>query len=329
MPDQKESKMTDYIWDYHNPYQWLERVQRSSFPPLMICVAISGGIHGKEANPDLPETPQEQVEQTLEAYEAGASMVHIHARDPEKWWDGADNAEQYRKVNGMIREACPEIIINNSTGGSLGMTVEQRVACLDAGPEVATLNMGPDMYKFKFRERKAPLPHPKGEEEVEGVLPVTYGELRQFATGMKERGIKPELEVYHPGQLWAVFDLVELGLVAAPYFIQFVMGYQMSPWATPRNLINFMDQLPGQSIVEVSGLGPFQLPMTTMAMILGAQMVRVGMEDNIYYRRGQLLKTNAEAVERVVRIAGELNREIATPAQARKMLGLSRAPSTY
>jgi 3-keto-5-aminohexanoate cleavage enzyme len=126
-----------------------------------------------------------------------------------------------------------------------------------------------------------------------------------------------------------VFDLVELGLVAAPYFIQFVMGYQMSPWATPRNLINFMDQLPGQSIVEVSGLGPFQLPMTTMAMILGAQMVRVGMEDNIYYRRGQLLKTNAEAVERVVRIAGELNREIATPAQARKMLGLSRAPSTY
>lgn len=321
--------MTDCMWNYHNPYEWMERVQRSSFPPLMICVAITGGIQGKEANADLPETPEEQVEQTLEAYEAGASMVHIHARDPEKWWDGADNAEQYRKVNGMIREACPEMIINNTTGGSLGMTVDQRVACLDAGPEVATLNMGPDMYKFKFRERKAPLPHPRPEEDVQGVLPVTYGELRQFAAGMKERGIKPELEVYNPGQLWAVFDLMELGLVEPPYFVQFVMGYQMSPWATPRNLINSIDQLPAQSIVEVSGLGPYQLPMTTMAMILGAQMVRVGMEDNIYYRRGQLLKSNAEAVERVVRIANELNREIATPAQAREMLGLSPQPSQY
>jgi 3-keto-5-aminohexanoate cleavage enzyme len=318
-----------YTWDYHNPYAWLERVQRSSFPPLMICVAITGGIQGKEASPHLPETPEEQVEQTLQAYEAGASMVHIHARDPEKWWDGADNAEQYRKVNGMIREACPEIIINNTTGGSLGMTIEQRVACLDAGPEVATLNMGPDMYKFKFKERKEPLPHPKPEEDVEGVLPVTYGELRRFATAMKERGIKPEMEVYNPGQLWAVQDLVDLGLVEPPYFIQFVMGYQMSPWATPRNLVNFMDQLPGQCAVEVSGLGPYQLPMTTMAMILGAQMVRVGMEDNIYYRRGQLLKNNAEAVRRVVRTADELNRDIAAPAQAREMLGLSAAPSGY
>jgi 3-keto-5-aminohexanoate cleavage enzyme len=321
--------MKGHIWEYHNPYEWLERVQKSSFPSLVICVAITGGIQGKEANPDLPETPEEQVEQTLEAYEAGASMVHLHARDPKKWWDGADNAEQYRRVNGMVREACPEIIINNTTGGSLGMTLEQRVACLDAGPEVATLNMGPDMYKFKFKERKAPLPHPKPEEDAEGVLPVTYAELRQFATAMQERGIKPELEVYHPGQLWAVLHLVDQSLVNPPYLIQFVMGYGMSPWATPRNLVNFVEQLPSGSIVEVAGLGQYQLPMTTLAMILGAQMVRVGMEDNVYYRRGQLLKSNAEAVERVVRIANELNREIATPAQAREMLGLSPAPSGY
>jgi 3-keto-5-aminohexanoate cleavage enzyme len=103
----------------------------------------------------------------------------------------------------------------------------------------------------------------------------------------------------------------------------------MSPWATPRNLVNFMDQLQEQCLVEVSGLGPFQLPMTTMAMILGAQMVRVGMEDNIYYSRGRLLVKNAEAVERAVRIAQDLNREIATPAQAREMLGLSQTPSSY
>jgi 3-keto-5-aminohexanoate cleavage enzyme len=321
--------MGSTIWQYRNPYEWLGRVQRSSFPPLIICVAITGGVHGKEANPNLPETPEEQVEQTLEAYEAGASMVHVHARDPQKWWDLVDNADQYRRVNAMIRQACPEIIINNTTGDSAGMTLEQRVARLDAWPEVATLNMGPDMYTFKFKERKSPLPHPKPKSTVEGVIPVTYGELRTLAGAMKERGIKPEMEVYNPGQLWAVHDLFDLKLVDPPYFVQFVMGYQMSPWATPRNLINFMDQLPEHCLVEVSGLGVFQLPMTTMAMILGAQMVRVGMEDNIYYRRGQLLKSNAEAVERVVRIAAELNREIATPAQAREMLGLSPTPSRY
>jgi len=321
--------MHDAIWDYYNPYDWLSRVRQSSFPPLAICVAITGGVQGKEANPNLPETPEEQVEQTHECYEAGASMLHLHARDPQKWWDGSGEVEQYRKVHGMIRRACPEIIINNTTGGSIGMTLEQRVSCLDAAPEVATLNMGPDMYKLRLKERLAPLPHPRPAQELSGTLPITYEELRHFATAMQARGIKPEMEVYHPGQLWSVFDLIEQGLVEAPYLVQFVMGYGMSPWATPRNLVNFIEQLPPGCVVEVSGVGPFQLPMTSLAIILGAQMVRVGMEDNVYYRRGQLLQNNAEAVERMVRIARELGREVATPAQAREMLGLSPSPRQY
>ena len=209
------------------------------------------------------------------------------------------------------------------------MTVEDRLACLDAAPEVATLNMGPDMYKLRLKDRKPPLPHPRPGEEMSGTLPITYDELRRFAIAMRERSIKPEMEVYHSGQLWSMFDLIDQGLVEPPYLVQFVMGYGMSPWATPRNLVHFFDQLPPQCLVEVSGVGPFQLPMTTMAVIMGAQMVRVGMEDNVYYRRGQLLKSNVEAVERIVRIAGELNRDIATPAQARKMLGLPEEPSQY
>jgi 3-keto-5-aminohexanoate cleavage enzyme len=321
--------MQDAIWDYYNPYEWLSRVRQSSFPSLAICVAITGGVQGKEANPNLPETPEEQTEQTYECYEAGASMVHLHVRDPQKWWDGSGQVEQYRKVNAMIRSACPEIIINNTTGGSFGMTLEQRLACLDATPEVATLNMGPDMYKIRLRERKAPLPHPRPAEEVSGTLAVTYEELRRFARAMQKRGIKPELEVYHPGQLWSVFDLIEQGLVAPPYLVQFVMGYGMSPWATPRNLVSFFEQLPSGCAVEVSGVGPFQLPMTSLAMILGAQMVRVGMEDNVYYSRGQLLQSNVEAVDRVVRIARELGRKIATPAQTREILALSPEPSQY
>jgi 3-keto-5-aminohexanoate cleavage enzyme len=319
----------DYLWDFFNPYEWLQRVRRSSFPPLMICCAITGGVQGKEANPNLPETPEEQVEQARDVYQAGASMIHTHVRDPKKWWDGTDQMEQYRKVNAMIREACPDIIINNTTGGSYGMTIEQRLACLDARPEVATLNMGPDMYQLKLKERKAPVPSPRPAVDMDGTVPITYSEVRRFAQGMKERGIKPEMEVYHPGMLWAVFDLIELGLVEPPYFIQFVMGYQTSPWATPRNFVNAVEQVPSQTILEISGVGPFQLPMTTLAMIMGAHMVRVGMEDNVYYRRGQLLKSNVEAVERVARIARELNREIATPAQAREMLGLSPTPSPY
>jgi 3-keto-5-aminohexanoate cleavage enzyme len=321
--------MQDYLWDFHNPYEWLKRARKWEFPPLIICAAITGGVQGKEANPNLPETPEEQVEQTYAAYQAGASMVHLHVRDPQKWWDGSGDVEQYRKVNGMIRRACPDIIINNTTGGSPGMTTEQRLACLDAQPEVATLNMGPDMAMFNLKERKAPLPHPRPAFDFDGALPNTYGEVRQFARAMKERGIKPEMEVYHPGLLWPVFDLIEQELVEPPYFIQFVMGYQTSPWATPHNFVNFMGNLPSQTVLEVSGVGSFQLPLTTLAMIAGAHMVRVGMEDNVYYKRGQLLENNAQAVERVARIARELNREIATPAQAREMLGLSQTPSRY
>lgn len=321
--------MEKAIWDFFNPYEWLERTRKSSFPPLIVCVAPTGGIHGKEANANLPETPEEQVEQTLAVYEAGASMVHLHARNPERWWDGADTVELYRDLNAQVRQACPDIIINNTTGGSLGMTLDQRLACLDAGPEVATLNMGPDMYKFTFRERKAPLLHPKPEQHVIGTLPIDLNEVRAFAKAMKERNIKPEMEVYHPGQLWSVFDLIEQNLVDTPYFIQFVMGYQTAPWATPRNLVNATENLPSQTVLEISGLGQFQLPMTTMAIIMGAQMVRVGMEDNVYFKRGQLLKDNLEAVARVIRIANDLNREIATPAQAREILGISATPSKY
>ena len=321
--------MEDYIWDYHNSYEWLKRVRTSTLPPLVICCAISGGVQGKEANPNLPETPEEQVEQTLQVYQAGASMVHIHARDPQKWWDGASDVEEYRRLNAAIRRACPDIIINNTTGGSLGMTFEQRLACLDANPEVATLNMGPDMSRFTLKERQSPIPHPRPAFEYDDVVPVTYGELEQFARAMKERGIKPEMEVYQPGHYWSVMELIRQELVSPPYLIQFVMGAQTSPWATPANLLNLVEQLPAQSLYEVSGIGQFQLPMTTMAILLGAQMVRVGMEDNVYYQKGRLLSGNLEAVERVVRLAHELNREIATPAQSREMLGLAQTPSQY
>jgi 3-keto-5-aminohexanoate cleavage enzyme len=289
---------------------------------MIICCAVSGGVQGKETNPNLPETAEEIADSTREAYQAGASMVHVHARDPQKLHTSAGDVETYRLVNRLIRERCPEIIINNTTGGTWGMTIEERLSCLDAAPEMATLNMGPDMYKMKLKERLAPIIHPRPELNLDGCMPVTYSEISTFAGAMQARGIIPEMELYNPGQIWPVHDLIAQGLIQPPYWIQFVMGYQTSIYPTPANLLGLVNELPGQSLFMVAGIGPYQLPMITMAMLLGGH-VRVGMEDNIYYRRGQLLKSNAEAVERAVRIARDLNREIATPAQAREMLKLS------
>ena len=320
--------MSEYIWDYRDPYEWMKRVRTSSFPPLVICCAITGGIQGKEANPNLPETPEEQAKQTYEAYKAGASMVHAHVRDPKKWYDCSGDANQYRKVNGGIREKCPDIIINNTTGGGPGMTPQERLCVLDANPEVATLNMGPDVFKMTLKERKAPLPSPRPERKIEGCTPIDYAEVTMFAKRMKEKGVKPEMELYHPGLYWVVEDIMAQKLVDPPYLFQFVMGYQTSFYGTPQNVLSFINELPHNSVYQVAGLGPFQLPMTVLSIILGGH-VRVGLEDNIYYEKGQLMKSNAEAVERIVRIARDMNREIATPAQARQIFGLSPKPSKY
>jgi 3-keto-5-aminohexanoate cleavage enzyme len=320
--------MSDYIWDYRDPYEWMKRVRTSSLPPLVICCAITGGIQGKETNPNLPETPEEQAEQTYEAYRAGASMVHAHVRDPKCWYNCSGDAQQYRLVNSMIREKCPDIIINNTTGGGPGMTPQERLCVLDAKPEVATLNMGPDVFKMTLKERKAPLPHPRPERKLDGCTPIDYAEVTLFAKTMREKGVKPEMEIYQPGMYWVVEDLMAQKLIDPPYLFQFVMGYQTSFYATPQNVVSFIHELPTNSVYEVAGLGQFQLPMTVLSIILGGH-VRVGLEDNIYYKRGQLMKSNAEAVERIVRIARDMNREIATPAQARQIFGVSSKPSKY
>lgn len=316
------------IWDYRNPYEWMTKVRKSDLPPLIICCAITGGIQGKEVNPNLPETPEEQAVQAHDAYNAGASMVHVHVRDPNRLYDCSCDPARYRLVNGMIREKCPDIIINNTTGGGIGNTLEERMCALDARPEVASLNMGPDAYKITLKARTAPVPHPRPEATFQGCMPVDYREITRFAEKMKSEGIKPELEIYHPGMFWTFEDILSQGLVASPFYFQFVMGYQTSLYPTPANLLTMVNNLPSNSVFAVAGIGPFQLPMITMSIILGGH-VRVGMEDNVYSRRGELYASNAEAVERIVRIAKELNREIATPAEARAILGLSEKPSSY
>ena len=314
-------------WNYGNSYEWMERL-RGGFDPVIITCALDGGIQGKESNPAIPESPEEIADQAYEAYNAGASMVHIHARDPEKLWDTTLDPAVCAEVNALVRQRCPDLIINNTTGGGPTTTMEDRFRGLEARPEMASLNMGPDMSRFQIKERRAPLSHPHDALQFDVCLPFTYGIMEGLAGKMQELGIVPEMEMYHGGNYWVSQELIRKGLVKAPYVFQFVMGYQTSLFPTPENVIALIRELPAESVYFVAGIGPFQLPLTTLGLLLGGH-VRVGLEDNVYHSRGRKFGGNGEAVERAVRIARELNREIATPAQAREIMGLSATPSTY
>jgi 3-keto-5-aminohexanoate cleavage enzyme len=311
-------------WRYTDAYEYM-RVVREGMPPVIICCACNGGIQGKEYNPAIPETPAEIAASVHEAYQAGASMVHVHARDPANLPGPARTVEQWKEVTERVRDRCPDIIINNTTGGGPGMTDEERLASIEAMPDVASLNLVPDMSRFRLKARPATLPHPREAFDYDDCWPVSYRLVTWFATEMKKRGIKPELETYHPGGAWVIRDLIQQGLVDKPYWIQTVMGYQTSSFATVPHVLDLLRDFPDDTVWLCSGIGPFQLPMTTLALLLGGH-VRVGLEDNVYYKRGELAQSNAQLVERAVRLAEELGREVATPAQAREMLGLG-APS--
>jgi len=277
---------------------------------LIITDAITGGMHGKEANPNLPEQPEEQIEQTIEAWKAGASIVHIHARDK----DGkpTQDLEIYRKVKEGIRERGCDVIVQFTTGGGMGMTPKERLSSIEAGPEMASLNMGTLQWG----------PLPDGSYYLSNNPP---NDLEWYAREMQEKSVKPELEVYNDNMMKDVYLLIKKGLLEKPYYINFVMGMpgQGTMEATWQNLVHCVSLLPPDSVFNVCAVGRHQLPMTTLSMLMGG-MARVGMEDNIHYAQGELAKSNAQLVERTVRLAKELQREIATPDEAREILGLKK-----
>lgn len=313
--------MATLTWSYTDTFEYMAHT-RAGLPPVMICVACNGGIQGKESHDALPETPDEIADSVQAAYEAGASMVHVHARDARDLTRGARRVDEWVEVNSKIRARCPDIVINNTTGGDLTMSMDERLLCLDAKPDVASLNLTPDMSRFTMKARKPPLPFPRPESVVDACIPFTYGLVETFARKMKERGIKPEMETYHPGGAWVIRDLIEHHLIDPPYFVQTVMGTQTSSYPTPEHVLGLLRELPDNTVWLCSGIGPFQLPLTTFALLMGGH-VRVGLEDNLYFGRGRKFVDNAEAVKRVARMAAELNRDIATCAQTRAMLGLS------
>lgn len=317
------------LFDYTDPREYLKRAGTSKMPPLIINSAITGGMHGKELNPALPETPEEQAAEARRCYDAGATMVHIHARDPSTGYAlAANRADDYLTVNRLVREACPDIVIDNTSGGGMNLDLEERLSSLDANPEVSDIDMGPFTVSLKLKRRPPPLSGRDADERLSGVFPVTVAETELRASRMKERGIRPIPALFNSGHWSLVYNLIDKGLIEPPYTFVFVLGMMSSSLPTPESLVEMVRHAPQPSTALVMAVGQHDLPMSTMAMLMGLH-VMIGLETNLYIGQGKPADSNARYVERTVRIARELGREIATPAQAREMLGLAPTPSTY
>lgn len=277
---------------------------------IIITVAISGGLQSRDASKYLPEQPEEIAQSAYECYKAGASVIHIHARD-EAGHVTAD-PEVHKRINKLVRELCPDVIINNSTGVGPNFSFEERLGVLDADPEAASFNMG-TMVRTKFMPGS--------------IFLNTQEQLEKMAVEMYERGIKPEMEVFSQYMIEEAKKIIKKGLVKPPYWFNIVMGSSNMGTlpGTVDNLISmyqYLKDIP-DSVITVTGIGSTQIPMTTMGCLMGGHM-RVGMEDNVYLSRGVLATDNVQFVSRVVEMIKSLQLEVATPQEAREMLGIDK-----
>lgn len=280
---------------------------------LIVTVAVTGGFQGKEASPNLPVTPEEIVQATYDSWNEGASIVHVHAREP-KSGKPTNDPDILRQIDQGIRERGCDIIIQHSTASDFipRLGGDKRIRAIEMNPEMATLSVYfTRMVSFG------------GEENIRVA---TLEEIEHGASAMLERGIKPELEIYNYVSMHHLEGMIGNNLLRKPYWIDFVFGMHricmsFMPYS-PRYLMWLVEMLPPESLFSVAGVGVYEeLSATTLSILLGGHL-RVGLEDNIYYKRGQLAESNAQLVARSVRIARELGCEIASPEEARQILGI-------
>jgi len=263
---------------------------------LVITVAATGAEVTKDQNPNLPTTPAEIALDAIRCRQAGAAMIHVHGRLP----DGSptQSAEVYAEIIRQVR-ACTDIIVQTSTGGAVGMTADERLQPVKLRPEMAslttgTVNFGRDVFM--------------NPPEL----------IEYFARTMVENGVVPEIEAFDLGHVGTALALVKQGVLTLPLHFDFVMGVPGGIGPSVRNLLHMAESLPDGCTWSVAGIGRAQLPLATAAIVLGGN-VRVGLEDNLFYTKG-VLATNEMLVARMVRISAELGREVATPAEARRIL---------
>jgi uncharacterized protein (DUF849 family) len=301
-----------------------------SFDKAIVTCAVTGAIHVPTMSQYLPVTPDEIADEAIAAAEAGASIVHIHVRDPQTG-EPISDLDTFREVVGQITAEC-DAVVQPTTGGAPTMSVEERTAVVpELEPEMASCNMGsinfglyPILKAFDEFEHEWERKYLEGTRDL--IFPNTFESLETIIPMFEEHGTKPELECYDVGHLYNAKHFVDRGILETPIHLQFVMGIHGGIAADAENLnhmIRTADKLFGdQYSFSVIGAGRMQFPMGTQAVSMGGH-ARVGLEDNLYLRRGRLAESNTELVEKMVDLTSELTgREIATPAETRDFLGL-------
>ena len=297
---------------------------------VIITCAVTGSIHTPSMSPYLPITPEDIARESIAAAKAGASILHLHARDPLDGRPAFDPAI-YRQFLPEIH-AATDAVINITTGGAITMTLDQRLAAaIDVSAEMASCNMGSINFAFfpaldKLKTFKYDWERDYIEGTRRSIFRNTFGDIEDvFERLGRAHGTRFEFECYDVGHLYNLKHFVDRGLVQGPIFLQFVLGVLGGIGPDPENLVHMKriaDKLFGQNYQwSVLGAGRHQMPLITQAALMGGH-VRVGLEDSLSIGKGQLAKSNAEQVSLIRDVLTRLGLEIATPAEARQMLGL-------
>jgi uncharacterized protein (DUF849 family) len=300
---------------------------------IIITCALTGSIHTPSMSPHLPITADEIARAGIEAAEAGAAILHLHARDPQTGRPSADPAH-FRAFLPRLKQGC-DAVLNLSTGGSATMTLDERLAApKEAAPEMASLNMGTMNFAlYPMAERITDWRHDWEQPFLEGsddlVFKNTPRDIARILTELgEERGTRFEFECYDLSHLYMLRHFADRGLIRAPYFIQFVFGVLGGMGADPENLthmVRIADKLFGRDYMfSVLAAGRHQMPMAAQAAAMGGH-VRVGLEDSLTIGRGTLARSNAEQVTKVRGIVEALGRVVVSPDEARALLGLKGA----
>lgn len=297
---------------------------------LIITAAITGAATVPSLTPYLPVTPKQIADSAIEAAKAGAAIVHIHARRPEDGFPSSD-PEHFREILTRIKEKT-DVVICITTGGSVLMTVEERAATVPLfKPEMCSFNMGSINFALHtsvkaIKEFKYPWEKQYLEMSKDFIFKNTFKDFEYLCNVTRDNKTKPELEIYDVGHLYNLDHLVTEKMMTPPLHMQFVMGVLGAIRGTPEDLTYLVTKakvLFGKENFtwSVIGVGAAEINLSTMAIHMGGH-VRVGLEDNIFIKRGVLAKSNAELVEKVVKLADLLHRDVATPADARRILKL-------
>jgi len=302
---------------------------------VIVSCAVTGSIHVPTVSEYLPITPEEIADGAIGAAQAGAAIVHLHARDPVSGRPTPD-PEVFARFLPKIRHGC-DAVINITTGGGQGMSLEERSAAARVfKPELCSLNMGSMNFGlFPVLDRVAEFKHGWERDYLEGsrdfIFRNTFKDIERLVTELGANGTRFEFECYDVGHLYNLAHFVDRKLVAPPLFVQTVLGILGGIGPEAENLMHMKataDRLFGEDYYwSVLGAGRHQTSLVTMSAILGGS-VRVGLEDSIYLAKGELAKSNADQVAKIRRILTELSLEIASPDEARHMLGLKGAAET-